>query len=155
MKRIMQFLMVAVLLTTLTSTTKAQTTNTFVSGGVSVSNAALYENVELGQTFGKNSLSLNVSTTDDVSYHRQWFGGVKYYRTVVTVSSSFDISASGAVLINLTDRAYLTFKPAVNLNFKLANNVYIQGSLGSPISENSRLFSPTRLEAGAQLVIRI
>lgn len=147
-------LMMTAMMTLFTVTeTKAQG-SLLLSGGIALSNDNLSENFEVGGDFGKNTLTLNVQTTDATAVSdRLWYGGVKYYRNV-TVSPTLNAFGSASVLVGLRQTQDIVFSPGVGLNLKLARNLYWQGSISTPIAENSTLFRPTRLQAGTQLVLK-
>jgi len=133
-----------------------QETSIFIAGGVFVSEDVAIENLEVGKTFGSNTIALvgqtyRVSTPSD----RVWSTGVKYYRTVYK-SGPFAFQANGSVLVNLTGSYnFLTFKPGVSTSVALTKKMAIQASVSSPIYEGTTLFKPTNFEGGLQVVIAL
>lgn len=128
--------------------TKAQV---FVQGGVGVKSKIFTQNVEIGKA-GANQFSVIGETSDNKAfYERQYFAGVKYAKNF-----KGGLQASGAALIHLNRNTYdLQFEPGVAYNVKLGDNISLVPRISTPISENTKLFSPVSLSAGVDLKITL
>lgn len=123
----------------------------FVQGGVGVKSKVFTQNLEVGKA-GANQISLIGETSDNKHfYERQYFAGVKYARNFKS-----GLQASGAALIHLNRNTYdLQFEPGVAYNVKLGEGISLVPRISTPISENTKLFSPVSLSAGVDLRISL
>ncbi len=129
---------------------------TSLTGGLFVTSDVAVENLEIGQTFGKNTLSaVGQSYQITPTSTRNWSGGVKYYRTVY---SQDKVSLQGNTLAQLNftgSNQSLTVEPGLNINYSLNKSLSLSVGISTPIYENTVLFKPISLEGGIQLVLNL
>lgn len=126
-----------------------------LAGGLAVQNDVLVENLEVGQVFGKSTLSIVGMSNQVHNLNRTYATGIKFERIVYT-DSRCNFSANGATLVNLSGtNNYLTFSPGVSVSYRVNNNIAFTTNLSSPITEGSQLFNPTNFQAGVNLVLTL
>lgn len=149
----MKKLLLSLFLGMLCIVTQAQT-KTFVASGVEVSNNKFSENLELGRTFGKNSLAL-IGTMDGlfVTQRTNYTAGVKYSRTL-TGDSVLYAGVNTAVRVMLTGgNKSLIVEPGVSATYMPFKWAGIRANFSLPVYEGNLSFRT--LSAGMQVLISL
>lgn len=128
-----------------------------IAGGLFFQKAIKIENVELGVASNKN-----VFTFAATSYNRdnrQYYGGVKYYRSI-PIAKNFEFLLHGSAQVNIEndmsiDNLQWAFVPGAALQVSLSDAIKFQLNSGYPIIERTSGYKSPGLMSGGQLVLRL
>lgn len=150
------FLMLAIIVSAISvSAQKKSTSSIVVKSGVAVSNNVDIESLEVGKSFGKNTLTVIGLTSDKKGQKRGWATGVRYLRTVAS-ADAFYLKTGAEVSMNLTGSVRsLTFSPGAFVGVKLNKHFAVEVGTSTPIAEGVKLFDPIRFQSGVQLVVSL
>ncbi len=128
-----------------------------VSAGVFIQNDNAIENLEVGKTIGRNTISLlGQSYVTPLSTERQWSAGVKYYRELYSYQDQLSVKFNASTQLNLVGKnQYIVVQPGFNVVYNLSKKVGLSIETSSPIYEGTNLFKPVNWQTGINLVLTL